>query len=287
MRKKIYMLSCVGLAVALSTGIVGCSKKTSNDIETSGESVASSSNYTPYIQETPAADAPTLEDRPHWETKENLEDIIASEAAAEPVPESDGEIGNKRVDKETTPVETVADKDTGETIEKKTSLDGGGAISIAKTEVYTEVNPMEGRDTTGEVVYLDDYDSIDIKPSAKEAGATYEIQDNKLVVTVPDEGTVEFVKIGNGFVAASVLNMTQFKNAAVSKFNFDATGSALTRYNMDDNGPRVVAELLSSDMTESICMFRGNNGTYAAHYVGTLPYRCQGLESMVSFSVIN
>lgn len=282
MRKRKYIIgiACVALSVGLSLN--GCSKK--EDItETETYTTEADPNHTPYKEMDPEeVEDPFMKETEYWTEAVDIDERIEQEAADEKVKTEENDESNKA---DEAPAYVV--DDTGEQIEVSKSLDGGGAITIQKEEEYTSYNNMTDETEVGKIIRFDDYDSLEIKPSALSDGLTYTVENGMFKCVYPDGKTIEVLKVGTGFVDASKLTMSTVKSLASKYFNFDASGGDSKKYDVNNNGPQIVGEASSGDLKSSIVVVRGNNGVYAIKYTGVLPYDYIEMESNVLIPTMN
>ena len=289
MRKAIY-IAAVSLA-ASSILMSGCTKRGDKEPETTVEETTVDTNHTPYVEHEPEENPPELIDRPYFESYESIDEIIEREAReelknkvgspsnAEKTSESEDDTGKDP--------EYVVDSETGNTVEKKSSVSGDTTINISKVETYAEYDSLNDVDRTGTMLYLDDYDVIDLGPNFTEAGATYAVEGNRIKFTYPDGRYVEYVKLGSGFTTEKVMTANFFNKTVASVFGVDTTGFIYTDFNSNDNGPEAIHKMTSGDLKTVYKLFRGSNGVYIAKFTGELPYLCQELEVDVALYTLN
>lgn len=289
MKKAIYIAAVSLTASSILMG--GCSKKDDKEPETTVEESSVDSNHTPYVEMEPDENPPELIDRPYFESYESIDEIIEREAKEElkgkvGSPSNASEASETEEDTGKEP-EYVIDSETGDIVEKKTVVSGDTAINIARVEAYTVYDSLNDVDRTGTVLYLDDYDIIDLDPNFSEAGASYTVEGNKIKFNYPDGRYVEYVKLGSGFTTSKVLTASFFNKTVASVFGEDTTGFLYTEYNRDDMGPEAMHKMTSADLKTVYKLYRGSNGVYIAKFTGDLPYRCQELEVDVALYTLN
>lgn len=268
MRKQVAASIGLVLALSLGAGLQGCSKKQDTETTVYSETEETDLEYAPYTEEaieTIPEDRLNEGDRMHSGSRYySFDEYVSASEEATSLEETE----------ESTEEET--EKATEAAITNKD-------LEIVDTAEFDYYNPVTGEQSTGDTLYFNSIDHLEIYPKIKELGYETELSKNRLVVKVSDGREVHLIKIRDGFVDTSKMDAKSLADLITGNTGFNITGAAIDPSILNvGQGIAMVLRLESADHAESAKVYRGAAGLFVIHYKGNMSYSHLELESYIT-----